>query len=233
MTNSPPTVWTVTTTRSTVASMAEYKTARRAVMRSVRRRWPNAECATLIEFQSGTGTRSGGKRRPHWNDLWKGIPVDDAAELRAVMDAAWCSRIDGLPRGQHVGTVQEVGGLMRYLALHFQKESQQPPKGWRGHRFTQSRGYLAVPMEHARAEAREALHLRREIWKVTQETVDTPEGEQPLLALLDTPELDALAQSRHDRRQALTWRLTRVVQLPTHFDDEGQPTGFGAALLPV
>jgi hypothetical protein len=61
--------------------------------------------------------------------------------------------------------VAHEGGLLRYLALHFLKESQRPPEGWKGHRVTRSRGYLTLPTWRARAEAKAALRLKREIYK--------------------------------------------------------------------
>ena len=54
---------------------------------------------------------------------------------------------------------------MRYLALHFQKESQAPPPGWKGHRFQTSRGYLWTSTPEARELAREQLRRKREIWR--------------------------------------------------------------------
>lgn len=234
MTNSSPGLWSVLTTRSTVASMDAYATARKGVRRSVRQKWPQAETATLVEFTTGMGTRSKGSRRPHWNDMWKGIPDDQADELLEVAAWAWCKRIDAQPAGQYVGTVQEAGGLMRYLALHFQKESQQPPKGWRSHRFTTSRGYLAEPMEVMREKARDALRLRRELWKVQQEVVIDQWGEEvPLSSLLCAEEMWDLAEARHGLRSELGWTLVRLVDVPNGFDDNGEPTGFALTPLAV
>ena len=52
---------------------------------------------------------------------------------------------------------------MRYLALHFQKESQSPPKGWPGHRFTSSRGYFPDGAVAARERAKRSLRLGRAV----------------------------------------------------------------------
>jgi hypothetical protein len=143
--------------------MDDYQRAREAVTRAVKRRWRTAERATFVEMTTGYGPRSGGRRRPHWNDLWLFIPPEDADELRKTLVESWCSRVSSNARAQFTGAVSEVGGLMRYLALHFQKESQQPPVGWRGHRFTTTRGYVGRPMAEARADARAALRARREL----------------------------------------------------------------------
>ncbi len=213
MSNSAPSLWTVLTTASTVAEMAAYKHAREATRRAVKRVWPHAECATLIEFTTGMGTRAGGDRRPHWNDVWKGIPTADADRLGAVTAGAWCERIDARPEGQYVGSIDETGGLMRYLALHFQKENQQPPAGWRGHRFTTTRGYLAEPMAAARERARQALRLRRELWKLDQLGLG---GEEAL----------ECAERRVYEASELAWSLVRLQPMPTAFGPDGLPSAW-------
>lgn len=241
LTNAPPLVWTVTTTRSSVASMSAYRVARRAVTRAVLRRWPDAERATLIEFTTGLGRNAGGVRRPHWNDLWKRIPADDLAELRQVVAQAWCgrddpraARVDAELDGQFAGTIEEVGGLMRYLALHFQKSSQQPPEGWDSHRFTVTRGYLATPMPAAREAARDALRLRRELHRAERLVVIDADGEEGLLGdLMDPAELWDYAQGRHDENGELGWTLVRETNIPTSFGADGQPASWSTEYVPV
>lgn len=173
-----PTLWVVLTTRSgSVDSRAFYR-SREKVWKAVRRRWPEAEYAFLVEFTTGYGKASGGVRRPHWNLLVKGVPVEDAEQLRDVVTRVWCSREDAEPWAQFVGPVSEAGGLMRYLALHFQKESQAPPKGWRGHRFRCSSGYLVRPASVLREEAKRSLRLKRLLWR----GLDLEEAELELAA---------------------------------------------------
>jgi hypothetical protein len=175
-----PTCWAVLTTRTASTDPRRFYKSRQAVIRALQRRWPAVEYAALVEFTTGYGPRSGGRRRPHWNLLLKGIPADDVERAGEVIRRVWCAREDARPEGQYVGTVGEAGGLMRYLALHFQKESQKPPAGWRGHRFLKSRGYLTVredeggdwrPMPAAREEAKATLRWRRELWKAEQQEV--------------------------------------------------------------
>lgn len=220
LTNTAPQVWSVLTTRSTVAEMSAYRRAREAVIREVKRWRPDARRATLIEFTSGLGTGSGGRRRPHWNDLWKGIEARDAAELHARAAHAWCQRVDAEPRGQYAGAVAETGGLMRYLALHFQKESQQPPKGWHGQRFNVGRGYLAEPMTDARAKARQALRLRRELWRAE------------LAGLTGRAALDAAELALYEANE-LAWYLVRLEDLPTSWGPDGLPSQWQQTSVPV
>jgi hypothetical protein len=220
MTNEPPQLWSVLTTRTATIDTSSFKLARREVRRAVLRRWPGAQQSTLIEFTSGLGTNSGGERRPHWNDAHKGIPVEDAAELEDVMATAWCKNVDAGRRAQKVTPITDTGGLMRYLALHFQKESQQPPTGWRGHRFRTSAGYLAQPMAQAREQARQSLRLRRELWKAQQ-------------AGWTGEEADNLAHQALEDANALAWELVRLVELPTAFGRDGFPTAWEDAVFPV
>ncbi len=162
---SAPEVWAVLTTRTATLETARFYRSRDQVLKALRRRWPACEVASLVEFTTGYGPRSGGDRRPHWNLLIKGVPREDVDQAREVIVGVWCSREDARPEGQHVGAIGEVGGLMRYLALHFQKESQQPPEGWRGHRFLKTRGYLGGSTAAAREAARASLRHKRELWR--------------------------------------------------------------------
>ena len=214
LTNSAPGVWTVLTTKSHVAEMSAYRVARRAALLEVRRWRPDARRATMIEFTTGLGTRSDGHRRPHWNDVWKGIEPSETDELHERIAWAWCKRVEAVPEAQYVGTISETGGLMRYLALHFQKESQQPPEGWSGQRFNVGRGYLATPMAEAREQARAALRLRRELWRAENQ-----------LGLTGTAALE-YAQAAVEEASALVWQLVRLVEFPTAWDDDGRPSRF-------
>jgi hypothetical protein len=226
MTNTPPLLWSVLTTRTATIDTGAFKHAREMVLRRVRESWPEAQCATLIEFSTGLGTHSGGDRRPHWNDTWKGIPADSADELHHVIARAWCDRVDAKAKAQHVQPIAEVGGLMRYLALHFQKESQAPPQGWRGHRFRTSRGYLAESMPEARERAREALRYGREVRRL--ERVAEEEGVR-----FGAQELHEWATLAVERKADLGWQLVRLEQLPTAFGPDGLPASWEDVVTPV
>ncbi len=219
MTNTAPLLWSVLTTRTATIDTASFKHAREMVRRAILRRWPTAEQATLIEFSTGLGTNAGGKRRPHWNDSLKGVPVEDAAELEDVMAEVWCRYADAGRRAQRVTAITDTGGLMRYLALHFQKESQQPPAGWHGHRFRTTRGYLAGSMAAAREEARLHLRLRRELWKAEQRGLS---GEAAEL----------VAQRALYEAGENAWTLVRLQALPTAFGSDGLPSAWTKVVLP-
>jgi hypothetical protein len=172
-----PTLYAVLTTREATLDTASYYDARRQVMRALARRWPDVRYLCVLEFTTGYAHTSGGRRRPHWNLLLKGIPVDDAKAARAIIRRVWCAQVDAKPGAQYVASVGNAGGVMRYLALHFLKESQAPPQGWRGQRVSFSvsrrsrsgvllrRGYFSRDVWQVRQDAQSALRLKREVWK--------------------------------------------------------------------
>lgn len=151
-----PSVYVVLTARE-LLDRAVCRRHLTQLRRSLRKRWPGIEWAVIVEFQ-----RRGAL---HLNLLVKGVPAAEVDELRDRAVKLWCSRVDAEPQGQFVGEISEAGGLVRYIALHFLKESQAPPLGWRSHRFSCTRGYLVRPASAMRAEARRALRLKRLIWR--------------------------------------------------------------------
>lgn len=173
----------------------------------MRGRWPEVEVANLREFTTGYGPRSGGRRRPHWNLLLKGVPAEAAEEAGAVAARVWCGLVDADPERQHAGRVYEAGGLGRYLALHFQKESQAPPKGWKGHRFTSSRGYFPDGVRVAREKAREAVAVERAVYRANAlaEAVWQDQG-----VVLLGEELEDLVQERLELNRSARWEVVQV-----------------------
>ena len=155
-----PTLWAVLTAREHLTRRDTYEHLR-ALRKAARKRWPDVEWFVQVEFQ-----RRGAL---HLNLLVKGVPVDQEDELRDVLVERWCARVDAEPPGQWVGTVQEAEGVVRYLSkmlAHGLKREQAPPLGWRGHRTSQTRGYLVRPASVMREEARASLRLKRVFWKL-------------------------------------------------------------------
>jgi hypothetical protein len=192
-----PVMWLCLGTRTASGETRPFYRAREKLLKALRRRWPETQAACLVEFTTGYAPTAGGERRPHWNVLLKGIPAAWLDEVREIARRVWCAHVDALPEYQHGAPVNEAGGLMRYLALHFLKESQAPPKGWRGHRLTLTRGYLWRPTAEARQEARAALRLKRELWRAFGQGL---EGE----AAQEAAEMALLAAG------ALTWKFVNV-----------------------
>lgn len=204
-----PNLCAVLTTRTATRDHRAFHDSRRQVMRALQRRWP-ARAAWILEFTTGYGPRSGGRRRPHWNVLLKGIPSGDLDAAAEVIRRVWCERVDALPEHQYVGEVAHVGGLMRYLTLHFQKDSQTPPKGWRGHRFTHTRGrhaYFAEGVQAMRERAREQLRYRRTVHRISTDAAGVLLGD----------EIHELASLIRDKERQIEWGLVQVgdVEPPT------------------
>jgi hypothetical protein len=139
---------------------AECRRHLRQLLQAARRRFPAVEWFVQVEFQ-----RRGAL---HLNLLVKGVRYEDEEELRAILTRRWCARVDALPVGQWSGVVADGVGVVRYLSkmlAHGLKAEQAPPLGWRGHRTSQTRGYLVRPAGVMRQEARRALRVKRRIWR--------------------------------------------------------------------
>lgn len=155
----PPALWAVLTAREHL-TRAECRRHLRQLLLGLRRRWAGCEWFVQVEFQ-----RRGAL---HLNLLVKGVPVEHADDFRRTIARLWCARVDALPRGQWVGNVNDGGGLVRYISktlVHGLKAEQAPPLGWKGHRTSQTRGYLVRPAAEMRLEARRALRLKRALWR--------------------------------------------------------------------
>ncbi len=219
-----PAIWLVLGTGTDELDPKVFYAARKHLIKSLRRAFPCrvVDWAALVEFTTGYSTQSGGRRFPHWNVLLKGLYESDIEAVRAIVARVWCGRPEfrATIEAQHVGTIYAEGGLMRYLALHFQKESQSPPEGWSGHRFLKSRGYLWTDTPTARATAKQSLKLKRELHKALGQGWT---GE----------EADNLAHQAVEDANALSWELVRLVQLPTAFASDGFPSAWEEATFPV
>jgi hypothetical protein len=165
-------------TRTSTLDMTAFKRGRQEVTRAVRKRWPDAEYVYEVEFTTGYGPRAGGRRRPHWNWFWKGIPRHDWTVASWVIVTAWCQHVDAEPHAQYVHTIDNAVGLTKYVTEHFMKASQRPPKGFTGQRFCASKGYFGeISVQTARARARESLRRGRELWKAIERGLDAHEAE--------------------------------------------------------
>ncbi|MBJ7473334.1 MAG: hypothetical protein JHD16_18650, partial [Solirubrobacteraceae bacterium] len=192
-----PTIFCVLTTRTATLDMSGFYDSRRQVFKALRRRWPEVQIATVLEFTTGTGERAQGARRPHWNLLLKNVPADDVDQVADVITKVWCAREDALPRAQHFQRVHAIEGLSRYLMLHFQKYSQAPPPGFRGHRFTHTRGYFHEGTKATRAAAKEDLARKRALWRALGRGLSGQAAE------------DAVTREREHAAQA-QWRLLDI-----------------------
>jgi hypothetical protein len=112
---------------------------------------------------------AGGRRRTHKHWLTKGVPVERKTELVEIAVDVW--RIAGAD--QHfVQEVWDAGGAARYLAGlvgHHLKASQAPPKGWRGRRVGQSRGYYSEAASALRVRAEQAVRDDRLVARLERE----------------------------------------------------------------
>lgn len=154
-----PTLWVVLTAREHL-TRADCKGHLKQLRKATRARWPGIEWFVQVEFQ-----RRGAL---HLNLLVKGVPVEDQEQLLDVVRKLWCARVDALPVGQWSGAIADGVGVVRYLSkmlAHGLKAEQAPPLGWRGHRTSQTRGYLVRPASQMRQEAKRALRVKRLVYR--------------------------------------------------------------------
>ena len=151
-----PTVYCCLTSRDFL-TRPEVHRHLQAVRRAGRALWPALRWFVSVEF-----TQAG---RLHVNLLVKGVPLEELGSFSETVRRVWCARTDALPVAQCIKPISEVGGIVKYVALHFLKESQAPRSGWRGHRTSQTRDYLVRPASVMRGEARSALRLKRLLWR--------------------------------------------------------------------
>jgi hypothetical protein len=154
-----PTLWIVLTAREHLTRKATHDHLRQ-LRKATRKRWPAIEWFVQVEFQ-----RRGAL---HLNLLVKGVPVADRAELEELVVERWCARVDAEPVGQWVEPIDDGTAVVHYLSkmlAHGLKAEQRPPLGWKGHRTSQTRGYLVRPASVMREEARESLRRKRLLWK--------------------------------------------------------------------
>jgi hypothetical protein len=196
-----PTIAAVLTAREHLTRRDTYRHLEQ-LRRALRRRWPLVEWFVAVEFQ--------GRGALHLNLLLKGAPLSEIDAVRDVTVGLWCSRVDAEPTGQWVQPISEARGgaegFVRYIAkvmAHGLKRSQAPPLGWRGHRTSQTRGYLVRPASVMREEARRALAFKRELWHAMREHPDDPEG------------ADLLARARFERGQATEWVFVSAPHIAT------------------
>jgi hypothetical protein len=205
MEGDPAAVLLVLGTRTATIEMDGFYAGLKQVKKALKRRWGAVEYASLVEFTTGYGERSGGLRRPHWNLMLKGVPAEDAEAARAIAARVWCQHVDAEEHAQHGAPIYSAGGLMKYLALHFQKATQEPPAGFTGQRFNCSRGYFTgCTRAVARSRAREALRLKRELWRVAlvHEERAALTGEE-----VDAHEVELDGQLAYRRAAATRWTL--------------------------
>jgi hypothetical protein len=166
-----PTLWIVLTAREHL-TRADCRRHLDQLLKVCRRRWPSIEWFVQVEFQ-----RRGAL---HLNLLIKGVPADHLDRLQGLLSARWCARVDAEAPGQWGGAVEDAGGAIRYLSkmlAHGLKAEQAPPIGWRGHRTSQTRGYLVRSAAVMRRQAREALRFKRELWKAIEAGADAHDAE--------------------------------------------------------
>lgn len=159
----PPGFAITLTTRDPDTSPDTYRQGNKIVWRRLRRHYGRVDYFQHIEFTTGRGRRSGGRRRMHGHCLVKfRDTTPDVLDAERLVRESWES-----VTGAYIVEVAQLitpGGAIGYLSLHHQKPQQQPDPGWRGMRSRPSRNYFGEPVWKLRARAREELAIEAIAW---------------------------------------------------------------------
>lgn len=171
---SAPEAWVVLTAREHL-TRPEFNEAFRVVRQKLKRRGWSWDYFAQVEFQ-----RRGAL---HVNLLVKGVGPERFDDFLRELVVEWCAHVDAGPQGQWGSVIcEEQGGayaVARYtskMLAHGLKAEQAPPRGWKGHRTSHSRGYFGRPMWQVRREAVASLRLKRELYKAEAEGLDALEA---------------------------------------------------------
>jgi hypothetical protein len=139
---------------------ADLREAMAQIVRLVRVELGPVRYCSFVEFTTGKGPRSGGRRRPHVHGLWKGLNPN-AAPIVAGIAGHVLERIAGAWR-HDVDEIRTPAGATMYVARHHLKESQAPPVEWGPlRRVRPSRGYWSAPAAELRERAGRVVHHAR------------------------------------------------------------------------
>jgi hypothetical protein len=228
----PPQVAVTLTTRNPDTPMDTFRRDIEKAVKAIRRRHPEASYFARIEYTTGTGERSGGRRRVHAHMLFKGIPPQECAALELVVRRVWKERT-----GAHrieVAEIRSAAGAMHYVTEHFAKAVQRPPRGWTGRTTRYSiprgdrRGYFVRPLGERREQARELLRDRRVERRLEDvlRQVDVEPGD--LGESWDSMLSEAIENATERGMKA---QLVRVEKLPAAFGPDGLPAAWTTAVL--
>lgn len=182
-----PRVVSTFTTRDRMTP-ALLREASHQIMKLVRAELGDVRYCHFLEFTTGKGRRSGGKRRPHLHTLWKGVDAD-AAPVIAGIAVHVLGRIAGAYR-HDVEEIKTPAGATMYVARHHLKESQAPPAEWGPtRRVRPGRGYWSRPSEELRSQAKAIVRqarARKRFMAALEEAEDQVAG-----LVLDQEEIEA------------------------------------------
>lgn len=152
--DAPPTVFVVLTT-SEFVTREQLRRDLCQLRRAARRRWPAFQYFCALEWQK--------RGAIHVNLLVRGCKPTEAWELMDCLWPVWKARHRADVRAQDASPIRSPRHAAAYvhkLGGYLHKSDQGAPPGWRGHRSSQTRGYLGRPAAEVRMDARESL-----VWK--------------------------------------------------------------------
>ncbi len=153
--DAPPTVFVVLTT-SEFLTRADLRRDLCQLRRAARRVWPDFEYFCALEWQR--------RGAIHVNLLVRGCEPTEAWDLMNRLWPVWKARHRADVRAQDASPIRsprQAAAYVHKLGRYLTKSDQSAPANWRGHRSSQTRGYLGRSAAEVRMDARESL-----VWKM-------------------------------------------------------------------
>lgn len=200
-----PRVVSTFTTRDRV-SPQEFNEAMEYLRRLIRVELGPVRSCSFLEFTTGEGRRSGGRRRPHLHTLWKDVgpeaaPVIAGVAVHVLERAAGAYRHD-------VEEIRSPAGATMYVARHHLKESQAPPVSWGPtRRVRPSRGYWSRPSKELRQEAKGIVQEKR-VRRRIEGLIEALEREEPGF-ILDGQEIEENVERNLEAAKVTVVRICR------------------------
>ncbi len=150
----PPSLYLVLTT-SEFVTRAQLRRDLCQIRRSIRLIWPRFEYFCALEWQK--------RGAIHVNLLVRGVAASLRDALLSRVLRVWKRRHRAVAAAQSVQEVRGAGRVAAYvhkLGEYLAKDDQAAPPGWRGHRSSQTRGFLPRPAAEMRPEAIRSLQWK-------------------------------------------------------------------------
>ena len=150
----PPSLFMVLTT-SEFITRDDLRRDLCQIRRSARRHWPDFEYFCAIEWQQ--------RGAIHVNLMLRGPSRESADLAMEVVWRVWRRRHRAVRVAQScspITSARDVAAYVHKLSEYLAKDDQSAPPGWRGHRSSQTRGYLPRPASEMRAEAIRSIRWR-------------------------------------------------------------------------
>lgn len=164
-----PTVGMTLTTVDPHHDLGRFRRDVERTIAAVRRRAPDVEYLGMMEWTTGRGARSGGRRRVHQHLLLRGVAAEECDDLERVVRKVWQART-GASRVE-LRELRSAAGATAYVVAHHHKTEQAPPPGFKGRRLRHSKGYFEDGIAELRGRVK-AIEAANRLQRSARRLVD-------------------------------------------------------------